>query len=881
MKIHAIRLAEVGRFSTPVALEGLSGQLDVLAGPNELGKSTLLRAMRCALTEKYSSTQKDVRQLQPYAGGAPLVEIDFTIDGKDWRLQKRFLAGKSALLSDLGNGQVSRNSDAEALLDRLLTGPSDRARLGLLWVEQGDGIEVAAPDGAAQTTLRTLIASEVETIADGGAARRILSEVAKALQRLVTPNNRRPTADYLAAIKARELSATAAQRASERYAAARERLDRLAVTTERLDGIASGPATAARAEALLRAETRRDEAERARQAHDRARLDEERARARLDRAAQAFAAFDRQIQDLATAEALVAKLSPQADVEAATLAERTRQLDAAETHVRALLARADAAGTALREAEVQDRHGERARHHAGLARQLDEARGHAARSQQLTATLAAAGVTLERVREVRAIEAELAALAARRAARAPTIAIALATGAAGRIRVASRAVTASETIAAEAAVVLTIAGVGEITVTPAAVADADDDRRRDSERRQQSDRCLAAMGAPTLAVAEALLMERETVEAERRDVAATLKALAPQGLAVLEQDCARVAAALGTLLPSAQPAQSEVTVAAARTAFTQATAQMKSAEASVLPQRQEVRDGRERWIAQSTELKSARERVAALQPTLRDAAWRQDQLQALRADRAAAEAEHAAAVRELSSWRQALPDAAMLQAILQQVATVGAENRQRDGEAQRLKGELHMLEGQLSRDREDDSQAEAEAADQAHTRAAAKVGAIENELAALLLIERELSAAEAAGVDRLLAPVLTRIMPYLARVFPDARLGLDETFLPTGLVRGGTDESLSRLSHGTREQIAVIARLGFARLLADRHAGVPLILDDALVYADDSRIAAMFESLQQASHAHQVIVLTCRERSFEMLGGNRLELKPWANAPVR
>ncbi len=49
MKLRAIRLKEVGRFSAPVALEGLSGGLDVLAGPNELGKSTILRAVWSAL----------------------------------------------------------------------------------------------------------------------------------------------------------------------------------------------------------------------------------------------------------------------------------------------------------------------------------------------------------------------------------------------------------------------------------------------------------------------------------------------------------------------------------------------------------------------------------------------------------------------------------------------------------------------------------------------------------------------------------------------------------------------------------------------------------------------------------------------------------------
>ena len=48
MKVKAIRLREVGRFREAVALEGFSGGLDVLSGPNEFGKSTIFRALRAA-----------------------------------------------------------------------------------------------------------------------------------------------------------------------------------------------------------------------------------------------------------------------------------------------------------------------------------------------------------------------------------------------------------------------------------------------------------------------------------------------------------------------------------------------------------------------------------------------------------------------------------------------------------------------------------------------------------------------------------------------------------------------------------------------------------------------------------------------------------------
>ena len=43
---------------------------------------------------------------------------------------------------------------------------------------------------------------------------------------------------------------------------------------------------------------------------------------------------------------------------------------------------------------------------------------------------------------------------------------------------------------------------------------------------------------------------------------------------------------------------------------------------------------------------------------------------------------------------------------------------------------------------------------------------------------------------------------------------------------------------------------------------MPIILDDALVYCDDDRINLMFDALSRAGKHQQIIVLTCRLRSF-------------------
>ena len=152
----------------------------------------------------------------------------------------------------------------------------------------------------------------------------------------------------------------------------------------------------------------------------------------------------------------------------------------------------------------------------------------------------------------------------------------------------------------------------------------------------------------------------------------------------------------------------------------------------------------------------------------------------------------------------------------------------------------------------------------------------ERELAAIDLLLATIADVEQQSRDLYFKPILQRLEPYLNYVFPGAKVGLGTDFAVEAVIRGDVAERLGSLSDGTQEQIAVLVRLAFARLLADAGQPTPLILDDALVYSDDSRIEALFKALRHAAEAHQVIIFTCRSRTFEQLGGTRLSLGPWS-----
>ncbi|WP_324290999.1 hypothetical protein [Asticcacaulis sp. SL142] len=78
-----------------------------------------------------------------------------------------------------------------------------------------------------------------------------------------------------------------------------------------------------------------------------------------------------------------------------------------------------------------------------------------------------------------------------------------------------------------------------------------------------------------------------------------------------------------------------------------------------------------------------------------------------------------------------------------------------------------------------------------------------------------------------------------------------------------------------REQLAILTRLAFARLMARNGRPAPVILDDALVYSDDDRIEKMFNALHRQAMDQQIIVFSCRQRAFSNLGGHRLRMTDW------
>jgi hypothetical protein len=199
MKIEALRVAAFRRFAEPAAIEDLARGVNVLAGPNEMGKSTFFHALEAAFTFRHKMTGTELDKMRPFSGGEPLVEADFTIGDTRWRIRKQFGRGNAAILTDLSAGRVvARNAEAEERLNALIGRQGDVAGpIGLVWVRQQKTLHAPDPDidhisgkekpRGERSALQEAISREVDTTAVGDVMERVQARIKDALDELLTP----------------------------------------------------------------------------------------------------------------------------------------------------------------------------------------------------------------------------------------------------------------------------------------------------------------------------------------------------------------------------------------------------------------------------------------------------------------------------------------------------------------------------------------------------------------------------------------------------------------------------------------------------------------------------------------------------------------------
>lgn len=867
MKLLSIRLSDVRRFTTPVRIDGIGPGLNVLTAPNENGKSTLFDALQALFFQPHRSKAGAIMALKPHAGGAPEVSVEVATPDGQFRLSKRWLSKPMAEIHQ-GARLIAKADEAEAWIAALIHAGSDGGPAGLLWVrqgvtglDQGSGREQETARGA-RRDLMSSVTGEVEALTGGRRMDRALALCHEELDKLVTTKGKSKSGGPLAQAEDAVAGLTARQRELSALAARlRAALDERREARRTLDELQGPEARQERAARLAHASAAHDTALRHAEKLDAAKSAVTTLRRQHDEAKARLSALARAQTDLEQASA--ARDRAAADLAALGTAREASATDlvrhqADATTARAAQAQADATLQAVLKSEIA-RNAQTRRQ--DLAQRIAEATA-------LDATIAThriAATTGPTPAELAALEKqahEVEVLRALRRSSAPDVSLTYFAPAGPRASLNGADLADGETRPIPDGGVLDLPGFGRLTIRPGRSAE-DPDRLVKAEAALSG--LLAGHGVDEMADARKAAARRAEAQAALTDARTRLSALAPQGLGVLKEDHAALpeAPAVDPALPDPEVAQDTATRAAAI---------RSAADAALDRARHLAGQDREAEARATATAKAAADRLTEAAERLAGFGDPETVGFALTHQLQTTGEQLAGAERTAQALREAAPDlSACAAALLRARSVVDSADTEISRLTALLAGlnkEIELSSGAGVEEDLADVTYRLEAAE-AHLRAHRFEVEVLNELA------RTLDAARATARDRYFEPVMTELKPLLRLLWPDADMKFDgDSILPTALIRNGTEEPIGVLSGGTQEQIALLVRLAFAQLLARSGRPAPILLDDAMVYTDDDRIERMFDALHRQASDVQIIVLSCRQRAFRDLGGQKLTFTP-------
>lgn len=867
MKLSRIALEEFRKFRQPLVLDGLQDGLNLFVGANEAGKSTVAAAIRAAFLERYSTSK--VADLAPHgeSGARPTVELSFAHGGHQYVLKKQFLSrARCELLIDDGaqrlDGEEAENALA-ALLGFELPGrgqskPDLAGIPGLLWIQQGDGHNLQAAASYAGTHLRdalTQLSGEL-TATDGD---RLFERVSAERAALLDARNGRPKGIY------KEAEDALARATSERDDCA-QAMAQLNADVDRLASLRRDHERAQATEPWKDFEARATDARARLAAAAKQREALEGLRREQAQAVQTLALLQDQVrrdqQDEADYHALVKEAqAARARVDAAQ-APLVRAQQQQQAHAAAL----DAAR--LRVAAVQavsdrrDLEHQLAQLNAEIER-LDDALRAVTTLIEQGSTLKTEALRIEiadgDIDALRKAERELANLQLRQQAVATRLSYQLEAGREASMD--GRAISGAGQVLLTAAADIDLPGVGSFRIEPGG-QDLPALQRELGGLQSAWNGLLERLGVATLADAEQRHARYTALQRELDGMRKTLAIHAPKGLDVLrgqrDEALARRVALQERLakLPAVMGTDQD-DLPAATQALRDATAVVAQADAS-LAAAQRALDGD---LARAQLL----EGQAAARATDMQSAERAEQRQARAGRLAEARSAHDDLDRRVREAQAALADhrPELAEQDVQRYEKSAAIERdaqhKRHGDILQLQGKLDQAGAQGLGERLSEATAACE-------RLARRRDELARRAAALDLLQKLLTDKRAAATQRLQAPLARRLNHYLALLFPDAALRLDDALLPTALRREQGEDLLDALSFGTREQLGILARFAYADLLQEAGRPTLLLLDDALVHTDDARRDFMKRALFDAATRHQILMFTCHGDAWRDMG---------------
>ncbi len=873
MKLRSLTLSNVRKFAGQTAkISGIGDGVTVVSEANEFGKSTFFDALHALFFLKYGAATRDVKSLQPRSGGPVRVSAEIELPTGRFTLEKSFLAQKRASVHDSSGALVALDDEAESWIAGLM-GSGLEGPAGLLWVRQGiTALEPAGSTGADKTektrlldarrNLLSSVAGEIDMVTGGRRMDRVIEAATQALGRLATATGQ-PKAN--GPWKEAEVEAsTHAARHAELDARCRELSNALGQrrdVSERLKALDAPGVQAALNLAFENAQNTLNaalaHADRLAQAQGQAdlrKLELEGAQAKLDALIASADQFQIARAQLELASAAHVKLTAELEAEeGATQAAQETLKQASAQLAEAIRAKDAAQQDALRKSAA-----EKCERLTALLDQVTEKR---ASLEGVTAALAALPVTAQALAQIEARQAGLT----RAQSDAATGGVQMHLTYEGDARVQADGLTleaGAHQIADRK--VIALPGIGQMILDPGA---ATVDMGAVSTAQAELEAALNAVGMPNTDVARLAAANRKDKQDEVALLGSVLETLAPHGVERVQADAAQAKAELEALNQTADqtvPQINPIELSARIDAAHRAEQDAGNAYEVCRNKRETTRTNSARAQVARDGMRAAFDAASALyaDPNTFEERKAQAARDHLAAQVTAKDAEGAA-----NALRTDAPDLDMANANLNRTKSAAENAREERAQLQTRSADLSATIRARAEDGVEEKRDEA----MGHMkRAQDRAARFAHEAAGLTLLVEALRAKRGAAQEAYFGPVQQELAPLLNLLHADAALSFDpSSLLPQGMARAGADETMEMLSGGTQEQIAILTRLAFARLFARQGKPMPVILDDALVYSDDSRIAAMFTALHRVATDQQVIVFSCRQMAFSGLGGTR------------
>ncbi|MCK7544491.1 AAA family ATPase [Marinobacter bryozoorum] len=879
MKLQKLQVEQLRQFQQPLVLDNLQPGLNLIHGPNESGKSTLVRAIRAAFFERYRS--KSVDDLSPWgdSGASPTIRLEFEHQGTPWRLTKSFLKRARCDLSigtETYSGDQAEERVAELLGYEYSKKGSSKAEHwgipGLLWVEQGTGQEVQKAIEHAGDHLQSALNALVGEVASSGGDA-VIETLSAERNKLLTRTGQ-PTGDFKQLVEQRQELQQRKADLQERVSRYQDYVDRLqSVTREYQHDQQTRPWEAAQQQ-LTEARARLDKLEQLEQQQQQetqtlSHIDQQRklTEQRLDdlrridqQKADRQAGLEKAEQSLRDAKARGPALAEQLRIARDDYETSQSRLKTAR-----LLAERQRIGKEIERLTQRK---------ALLAGNRDKARKHQGQVAEARQQARDNRIDAGAVQDLKKTEQALGHERIRSQAIATRLSWKLAPESGARLGDSGLSEQGEQQLLEASR--LTIPGVGHFDITPGGEQLAETRRKLESLEQACADQ-LAQLAVTSVEEAEQRKLAYEKADQQRRHAEELLHSVAPAGVEALDAELSEVELELKNhhqrLQANPLPADADdgLSLSEAEAVNDRAESHLKTCEhqqrelEALTMSRQQARDNAfAEWqrLDQETGSQAHQQQLADLKQRLEALTGERDQARTNLEQRA----------REI---QQAHPDILRQDIERYQITIDNLRNRQqgRDREIREIRARLDAWGAEGLEETLQEVAADCERCERRYRELSRRADALER-LVSLLNEKRQ------ALTRRLQAPLQRHLDHYVSLLFPQARLALDDQLQPDTFTRGSELGPVKDLSFGAREQMGLISRLAYADLLKEADRPTLVILDDTLVHSDQSRLDDMKRILFDAARRHQVLLFTCHPEKWQDLGVLPTDLEQLKSAPA-